>query len=59
MWLGGQLKTYKHNEGVNPNFILDGASGNDDITEYLGFHKSLGFKSSLELCLFKQSTRKR
>jgi penicillin amidase len=34
MWLGGQLKTYKHNEGVNPNFILDGASGNDDITEY-------------------------
>jgi penicillin amidase len=34
-WATGKL--YKHKEGVNPNFILDGASGNDDITEYLDF----------------------
>jgi hypothetical protein len=35
--LVGNWKLYKHNEGVNPNFILDGASGNDDITEYFDF----------------------
>lgn len=37
-WATGKL--YKHNEGVNPNFILDGASGKDDITEYLDFSKN-------------------
>jgi penicillin amidase len=37
-WATGKL--YKHNEGVNPNFILDGASGKDDITEYLNFSKN-------------------
>ncbi|TRX02377.1 penicillin acylase family protein [Flavobacterium gawalongense] len=37
-WATGKL--YKHNEGVNTNFILDGASGKDDITEYLDFSKN-------------------
>lgn len=37
-WATGKL--YKHNKGVNPNFILDGASGNDDIKEYLDFSKN-------------------
>jgi penicillin amidase len=32
LWATGKL--YKHNEGVNTNFILDGASGKDDITEF-------------------------
>jgi penicillin amidase len=33
-------KLYKHNPNVNPNFILDGASGSDDIKEYLDFSKN-------------------
>lgn len=33
-------KLYKHNTGVNTNFILDGATGNDDIKEYLDFSKN-------------------
>jgi penicillin amidase len=37
-WATGKL--YKHNQGVNTNFILDGASGEDDITEYLDFSKN-------------------
>ena len=37
-WATGKL--YKHKEGVNPNFILNGASGNDDITEFLDFSKN-------------------
>jgi penicillin amidase len=37
-WATGKL--YKHNKGVNPNFILDGASGNDDIKEFLDFSKN-------------------
>ena len=37
-WASGKL--YKHKEGVNTNFILDGASGNDDITEFLDFAKN-------------------
>jgi penicillin amidase len=37
-WATGKL--YKHHEGVNPNFILDGASGKDDIAEYLDFSKN-------------------
>jgi penicillin amidase len=37
-WATGKL--YKHNEGVNTNFILDGASGKDDIKEYLDFSKN-------------------
>jgi penicillin G amidase len=37
-WATGKL--YKHNEGVNTNFILDGASGKDDIAEYLDFSKN-------------------
>lgn len=37
-WATGKL--YKHNKGVNPNFILDGASGKDDIKEYLDFAKN-------------------
>lgn len=37
-WATGKL--YKHNQGVNTNFILDGASGNDDITEFLDFSKN-------------------
>jgi penicillin amidase len=34
-WATGKL--YKHKDGVNTNFILNGASGDDDITEYLDF----------------------
>ncbi|MFV8373460.1 penicillin acylase family protein [Flavobacterium sp. LB2P74] len=37
-WATGKL--YKHNADVNPNFILNGASGNDDIKEYLDFSKN-------------------
>ncbi|NGY38560.1 penicillin acylase family protein [Flavobacterium sp. XN-5] len=37
-WATGKL--YKHKEGVNPNFILDGASGKDDIAAYLDFSKN-------------------
>jgi penicillin amidase len=37
-WATGKL--YKHNEGVNPNFILNGATGKDDIAEYLDFSKN-------------------
>ena len=37
-WATGKL--YKHNKGVNPNFILEGASGKDDIKEYLDFAKN-------------------
>jgi penicillin amidase len=37
-WATGKL--YKHNQGVNPNFILNGATGKDDIAEYLDFSKN-------------------
>jgi penicillin amidase len=37
-WATGKL--YKHNKGVNPNYILNGASGKDDIKEYLDFSKN-------------------
>ncbi|MFV8376910.1 penicillin acylase family protein [Flavobacterium sp. LB1P62] len=37
-WATGKL--YKHKEGVNTNFILDGTSGKDDIAEYLDFSKN-------------------
>ncbi len=37
-WATGKL--YKHSPGVNPNFILNGASGKDDIKEYLDFSKN-------------------
>jgi penicillin amidase len=37
-WATGKL--YKHKEGVNPNFILEGASGKDDIKEFLDFSKN-------------------
>jgi len=33
-------KLYTHAEGVNTNFILDGASGKDDIKAYLPFSKN-------------------
>lgn len=33
-------KLYKHDARVNTNFILDGASGKDDIKEYLDFSKN-------------------
>ena len=34
-WASGQL--YTHKEHVNPKFVLDGASGEDDPIEYLDF----------------------
>ena len=37
-WATGKL--YKHNKGVNPNFILNGANGEDDIVEFLDFSKN-------------------
>ncbi|WP_264535250.1 penicillin acylase family protein [Flavobacterium sp. N1736] len=37
-WATGKL--YKHDKGVNSFFILDGASGKDDIKEYLDFSKN-------------------
>lgn len=37
-WATGKL--YKRNKEVNSFFILDGASGNDDIKEYLNFSKN-------------------
>lgn len=37
-WATGKL--YKHNAGVNTNFILNGATGEDDIKEFLDFSKN-------------------
>lgn len=37
-WATGKL--YKHNDGVDTHFILNGSSGKDDITEYLDFSKN-------------------
>jgi penicillin amidase len=37
-WATGKL--YKHNKGVNTNFILDGVSGKEDIAEYIDFSKN-------------------
>jgi penicillin amidase len=37
-WASGKL--YKHNPGVNTNFILDGTSAKDEITSYLDFSKN-------------------
>ncbi|CAN1574216.1 COG2366 Protein related to penicillin acylase [Flavobacteriaceae bacterium] len=37
-WASGKL--YKHNPGVNTNFILDGTSGKEEITSYLDFSKN-------------------
>lgn len=37
-WATGKL--YKHNKDVDTHFILDGASGKDDIVEYLYFSKN-------------------
>lgn len=37
-WATGKL--YKHRNGVNPNFILNGSEGNDDDLEYLDFSKN-------------------
>jgi penicillin amidase len=37
-WASGKL--YKHNPGVNTNFILDGTSSKDEITSYLDFSKN-------------------
>ena len=34
-WATGKL--YKHNKGVNTNFVLDGSTTNDDIQGYLDF----------------------
>jgi len=35
-------KLYKFQQGVNPNFILNGANGKDDKVEYLDFAKNPG-----------------
>jgi penicillin amidase len=37
-WATGKL--YKHKNGVNTNFILDGSNGKDDSLEYLDFSKN-------------------
>ena len=37
-WATGKL--YKNKSGANRNFILEGASGNDDINEYLDFSEN-------------------
>jgi penicillin amidase len=37
-WAAGKL--YKHNTHVNTKFILNGASGEDDIVEYLNFNEN-------------------
>jgi hypothetical protein len=42
MWLGGQQENYINRRCT---FILDGASGKDDITEFLDFSKSFSRKS--------------
>jgi penicillin amidase len=47
-WATGKL--YKHQAGVNPNFILDGASGKEDIEFWIS-PKSVCSKSKMELCL--------
>jgi penicillin G amidase len=37
-WASGKL--YRFNEDVNPKFVLDGASGNDEPIKYLDFSKN-------------------
>lgn len=37
-WASGKL--YRFNKGVNPKFVLDGASGNDEPIKYLDFSKN-------------------
>jgi penicillin amidase len=37
-WATGKL--YKHKNGVNPNFILNGSDGKDDELEYFDFSKN-------------------
>ncbi len=37
-WASGNL--YRFNEGVNPKFVLDGASGKDEPISYLDFSKN-------------------
>jgi penicillin amidase len=37
-WASGKL--YKHNNGANTNFILNGSDGKDDSVEYLDFSKN-------------------
>jgi len=37
-WASGKL--YRFNEGVNPKFVLDGATGNDEPIKYLDFSKN-------------------
>lgn len=37
-WATGKL--YQHQPGVNPNFILNGASGKEDVARYLDFSKN-------------------
>lgn len=37
-WATGKL--YKHHKGVNSLFVLDGASGKEDIAEYLDYSKN-------------------
>jgi len=37
-WAAGKL--YKHKQHVNTKFILDGASGEDDIVEFLDFNEN-------------------
>ena len=48
-------KLYKYRDSVNTMLVLDGASEDDEIQEYLDFEKEdTGNKSKLELCLFCQ-----
>jgi penicillin amidase len=48
-WATGKL--YKHNEGVNTNFILDGASARTTLLSF-DFSKILQPKTSMGLCVF-------
>jgi hypothetical protein len=47
----GEWKTIQNKEEVDTHFILDGASGNDDIMSIWISHKN-PFKPRVELCVF-------
>jgi acyl-homoserine lactone acylase PvdQ len=49
-WATGKL--YKHNDGVDTHFILDGSSGKTILLNIWISQESVGSKPRMELCIF-------